>query len=508
MTDSRRGFTRREVLELGALSGLTAGLATITAEADTPPIPRSATGQPRNIVFLVADGMSLGVPSLAEPFSVMVRSRGTHWHALLRTPDVVRGFSETHALNTLVTDSSAAVSAWGTGSRVFNGALNVLPDGTHLTPIGSLTRQSGRRVGLVTTTRLTNATPAGFAAVQAHRGDEHLIAPQFLDVVDVLLGGGRDKFAAGHREDKRDLLGEFVGAGYTLWDHRRQVVDGQRPPKVLGLFADAHLPYTIDQRNDADLAERVPTLAEMTSAALRLLADDERGFLLQIEGGRVDHAAHGNDAGGILWDQLAFDDAIGVALEFARRRGDTLVIVTADHGCANPGLNGMGRGYKDSTSCFELLAKARSSYPGIWDRLHKGASESEPPTVETLADITGEAFGIELATDELAAIRDAIAGTNTPDLSIQQRKLVATLGQILGNHTGIGWTGVRHTEDMVLLSALGPGAERFAGLQRNTNVYRHMAELFGIAHRNPSMSVEQARPYFASAPAEDSPHWA
>src|SRR5690606_14792938 len=107
-----------------------------------------------------------------------------------------------------VTDSAAAASAWGSGSRIFNWAMNMLPDGRALTPIAPLAKRAGRAVGLVTTTRITHATPAGFAAAAPSRNLEDDIAPQYLDVVDVLLGGGRRHFDSAQRRDKRDLLRE------------------------------------------------------------------------------------------------------------------------------------------------------------------------------------------------------------------------------------------------------------------------------------------------------------
>jgi alkaline phosphatase len=143
------------------------------------------------------------------------------------------------------------------------------------------------------------------------------------------------------------------------------VVSGARPQKVLGLFYDSHLPYTIDHIHSDALKRTVPTLAEMTRKALEILGDAPNGFLLQVEGGRVDHAAHANDAASIMWDQLAFDDAVEVVYEFVAKRDDTLMIVTSDHGNANPGLNGMGRRVRgveqgDGACCSTRNARSRS----------------------------------------------------------------------------------------------------------------------------------------------------
>lgn len=129
---------------------------------------------------MVADGRSTGLPSLVEPFSRLLRGRGTHLAALARDAAAARGWCDTGSLRSLVTDSSAASSAWATGTQIMNGALNVLPDGRRLTPVGVLARQAGRRVGLVTATTITHATPAGFVAVQPRRDDEEAIAQQLM----------------------------------------------------------------------------------------------------------------------------------------------------------------------------------------------------------------------------------------------------------------------------------------------------------------------------------------
>ena len=503
---SKNGLTRREMLELGVAGGLTVGLGAPAVARDRKPGTRRRSG-PKNIVFMVADGMSLGVPTLAEPFSHLVRGCGTRWYELLADPDASQGFFDTCALNSPVTDSSAAVSAWATGSRVFNGALNVLPDGTHLTPIGTLARETGRRVGLVTTTRITYATPAGFAAAEAKREDEDSVAAQYLRTVDVLLGGGLRNFAATRRSDGRDLWGEFGEAGYALWNERAQVLAGKRPQRLLGLFGDSHLPYTIDHRNQRAIAKGVPTLAEMTDVALDILSSTGSGFLLQVEGGRVDHAAHANDAAALLWDQLAFDDAIACVLEFTRREPDTLVIITSDHGCANPGLNGVGADYRESQSSFERIAKATASFEAIIGQLRPKAAGEAPAAPETVQEIARRAFGLELESAQAAAIHDAAAGRLPKAIYGHHRYLTGMLGQILCNHNGVGWTGGEHTEDLVLLSAIGPGAERFQGLMPNTDAFGHMAALWGIRHENPQMSAEEAKKYLAAAPVTRQPHW-
>lgn len=488
---------RRELLGSTFGAAALAGLSLPLARAAQPTMG-GGIERARNIIFMVSDGMSMGVPSLAEPFSRLVRGRGTHWTELLGDARCSHGWQETASLNSLVTDSSAASSAWGSGARVFNDAVNMLPDGTRLTTIAELARAAGRRVGLVTTTTITHATPAGFAAVQARRDDEADIAPQYLDRVDVLMGGGREFFLPELRKDRRNLAGEFRQQGYALWSKRDQVIGPDRPERVLGLFNSGHLPFTIDRDNDESIQQAVPTLAEMTAAALDLLAKAPRGFLLQVEGGRVDHAAHGNDAAALLWDQLAFDDAMRVVTDFARAHPDTLVVITTDHGNSNPGLNGTGPNYRDTTACFERLARFKASFEVIGRRLTRGLADGASPELDRTIETLREATGIALSRDEATLLADAIGGRLPPEISRQHKKLVGISGQLFGNHTGIGWTGVSHTADLALVTALGPGREAFCGVRPNTDAFVQMTAALGVKHRNPSMTTEEAK-RFASA---------
>jgi len=172
-TMSRRGFL-----------GRTGGLASVAGSLDVLNAANKSGATPRNIVFMVADGMSPSVLPLAEHFSQLVRGKGLLWRALIDRPEAAHGLMDMASLDSVTTDSSAASSSWGSGARIFNGWLNMLPDGTKLTPIAAIARDRGRRVGLVTTTTVTHATPAGFVAAQKTRNDEGDIALQYLRQVN------------------------------------------------------------------------------------------------------------------------------------------------------------------------------------------------------------------------------------------------------------------------------------------------------------------------------------
>jgi alkaline phosphatase len=473
---------------------------------------RGKGAKPRNIIFMVADGMSPSVLPMAEHFSQLVRGKGLLWRSLIGRPEAVNGLADMASLDSVVTDSSAASSSWGSGARIFNGWVNMLPDGTKLTPVATVARDRGRRVGLVTTTTVTHATPAGFAAVQKSRSDEDDIARQYLGQADVILGGGRQFFEPSTRKDKDDLLSRFKSGGYSSVASRgellslQQAMSGRKSsPKLLGLFSPGTIPYGIDRNNSKELQQTMPTLSEMVFAALAALQSSPKGFLLQVEGGRVDHAAHNNDAAALLWEQLGFDEAIETVLKFAERNPETLIIITADHGNSNPGIGGKWAGIGGKSNGFAALARMRGSFEVLGPKL----TGREKLPASTVHDLMNETFSCEFTVDEVEAVRSAAAGAKKLCLNSRLDKTAGILGQAVGNHSGIGWVSTDHTSDYTLLTALGPGSERFGGQIRNTTCFENMVGLMGSKFRNPSMTFDRAKQYLsASAIRPPAHHWA
>ena len=465
---SSSGVGRRDWLKAATL-GSAALFAGVKASAQ--PAARPAR-KVRGVVFMVSDGMSPGVLTLADAYSKLTRQRGTQWWSLLNDRSAARGLMDTASANSMVTDSAAASSAWGGGERVNNGSINVNPAGKELTPIAAVLKKTGARVGLVSTATITHATPAGFAACVSKRGEEDDIAPQYLNRVDVILGGGSGHFSAKDRGDRRDLSGEFAAAGYGIVNNRDALL-AARDEKLLGTFTRGHLPYSIDRNSDPALAAQVPTLTEMASAALgRFLASD-KPFLLQIEGARIDHAAHLNDIGALLGDQLAFDDALASVIAQIGQRDDILLVVTSDHGNSNPGLNGMGSGYTESTQRFANITGLKASH----ERLFAEWAQTPHRTTDALTGLIARQLGFTLKTDEAVALIEIFENHPVVEWNEQLSKPEGLLGQFAGNHTGIGWTGTTHTSDPTLISAIGPQADRFAGMVRNSDVFGHLVEM-------------------------------
>ena len=415
---------------------------------------------------MVSDGMSPGVLTLAESYSQLTRKKGTQWWSLLNDRKAARGLMDTASANSMVTDSAAASSSWGGGERVNNGAINISPGGKTITPIAEILKKKGTRIGLVTTATVTHATPAGFAASVPKRGDENTIAPQYLDRVDVILGGGSGFFDKKDRPDKRDLSGDFAKAGYGVVSNRDALL-AAREEKLLGTFTRGHLPFSIDRNHNPEMAAKVPTLTEMADAALTRFLASDKPFLLQIEGARIDHAAHLNDIGALLHDQLAFDDAVAAVLALIGTRDDILLVVTSDHGNSNPGLNGMGNGYGESTQRFAKITNFKASHERLlaeWGKMKGRSAEQVTELVRTHLDFT-------LKPEQADALFEIVRKHPVIEWNEQLGKPEGLLGQFAGNHTGIGWTGTTHTSDPTLISALGPQSDRFTGMVRNSDVF-------------------------------------
>lgn len=462
---------RRDWLKAAGLGASAVILAGTKASAQVVPAP---AGKVRGVVFMVSDGMSPGVLTLAEAYSQLTRQRGTQWWSLFNDRNAARGLMDTASANSMVTDSAAASTAWGGGQRVNNGAINVSTDGKEITPIAALLKKKGVRIGLVSTATITHATPAGFASSVSKRANEDDIAPQYLDRVDILLGGGSGHFRAKDRADKRDLSGEFAKAGYGIVNNRDSLL-AAREEKLLGTFTRGHIPYSIDRDHNPAMAAAVPTLTEMSQAALTRFLASDKPFLLQIEGARIDHAAHLNDIGALLGDQLAFDDALAAVMVLIGKRDDILLVVTSDHGNANPGLNGMGSGYSESTQRFARIANMKASHERLfaeWSRIKGGTADSLTALIKQHLDFT-------LKPEQATALMEIFEKHPVVEWNDQLSKPEGLLGQFAGNHTGIGWTGTSHTSDPTLVSAAGPQAERFAGMVRNTDVFGHLMEVLG-----------------------------
>ncbi|MDF1814104.1 MAG: alkaline phosphatase [Verrucomicrobiales bacterium] len=419
-------------------------------------------GKPRNVIFMVSDGMNHGALSLAHLYRQRLEGGDTVWNRLYQERPVVRALVETSSHSSCVTDSAAAASAWGCGQRINNGVINVLPDGSTPQVLHEKLQKAGRKTGLVSTATITHATPAGFAANVPSRGQEKDIAVQYLErKVDLLLGGGRKFF-----DD--DLLKKYQAAGYQTVENRKELLAGKGTGPLLGTFSTGHMPFEIDRKRVPKLDNEVPTLAEMSRVALSRLEAAKEGFFLMIEGARIDHAGHANDAAASIHDQLAFDDAIGVAVAYIDKHPDTLLIITTDHGCGGIQMNGVkakpdeefGPGsYSASNAYFDRLAQFTRSFEWMKQNGLNGLSGDK------LADALEKYTQLKL----------------TPEQTKLAQGLKGGAGVAVGEHTGVTWTSQNHTGELVEFCALGPGSNQFPAFMQNRDAHGILLASLGIA---------------------------
>lgn len=474
------GFNRRDFLKTGALSTLFAGPAILTGCGSSDAVTTNGSPNGRkakNIIFLVSDGMSTGTLTMADLMLQRQYNRPSTWMQLYRENRAYRSLMDMASLDSVVTGSASAASSWGCGYRINNGAVNMGPDDEVYTPILPIFKEAGKATGLVTTTEVTHATPAGFSANVPARWQQDEIAEQYVErEFDVILGGGSQHFDPDEREDGRDLFSELEAKGYQIIRSKDQLLNYRgSSDRILGTFSHGHVPYTTDHMSINRYKRDIPTLAEMTEVALERLSGHDEGFIMQIEGGRVDHAAHGNDVAGLIYDQIAFDDAVAKAVEFAEARNDTLVIITTDHGNANPGLNGVGSGYRDSNDMFDRIQNFRHTNSWVLSELDEDSS------ITDIKDRIYYATNIDIRDNEADVLSKSLKGEYEAVYRARSRPS-AVISAILANYVGVNWIGSMHTADYVELASLGPGSEVLneKGFVRNTELFDLMVESAGV----------------------------
>ena len=267
--------------------------------------------KPKNVILMIGDGMGV-----TQVFAGLTANHGK----LFLDNFKHIGFSKTQSASDYITDSAAGGTALSAGVKTYNGAIGVNKDTMAVKTILEEAEEKGLATGLVSTSAITHATPASFIAHEKFRDMYEEIAADFLKTdIDVFIGGGIAHFT--QRQDGRNLLKELQAKDYQVefeMDKIAKVKNG----KLAGLTAGMH---------NGRIAERGDMLPVATNTALNILDNNKKGFFLMVEGSQIDWGGHANSTNYIVEDMLDFDRAIGNALDFAAKDGETLIIVTADH---------------------------------------------------------------------------------------------------------------------------------------------------------------------------------
>lgn len=282
--------------------------------------------KPANIILMVGDGMGL------TQITAGMIENDNELH-LEDFPYI--GLIKTTSFDNLVTDSAAGATAFSTGNKTYNGAIGVDPDTTSVETILEYLGNQNYATGLIATSSITHATPASFYAHQSSRRMQEAIAHDMLSApVDLFIGGGKDFFT--DRKDGQNLLDSLRARKFEVYDDF-EAINFNSEEKIAGLIAKKAMKSILDGRDDI--------LPRATEKSLSYFSK-KKNFFLTIEGSQIDWAGHRNDSEGIITEMIDFDKAIGKVLDFAKKDGNTLVIVTADHETGGYSINGRDDGGK------------------------------------------------------------------------------------------------------------------------------------------------------------------
>ena len=425
----------------------------------------------KNLIVLIGDGMGPAQVTLSRLYAEQYENMEK-----LFMDDYLVGTNSTFAAPSfdgessgVITDSAASGTAFATGNKTYNGAISVTNEKA-AKPVASIleaAKAEGKGTGLISTARITHATPAVYASHVRSRNNENAIASQFLDAeIDVLIGGGESYFVSdkteavfgkAKREDGRSLIDEFKDKGYATANTKEELKNAEGD-KLLALLSDSHVPYELDRE------ETVPRLKEQLEKALDVLEENDEGFVLMLEAGRIDHAGHANDIHSVVRELLEFDEAFEAAVAYAKESGDTSVIATADH--ETGGLS-IGRDNISEVD-FDSIKNVTASSEFVGKALEQAKSDGE------LQAIMNEFAGIEdLSTEELAQLKKADGEKGSPSGS-------DVFNIAIAKRSHIGWTGYGHTAVDVGVYGYGPAANLLTGFNDNTDFAKAGATALGL----------------------------
>ena len=442
----------------------------------------------KNLIIMVPDGVSPGVLSATRWYQRYM----TGLDYDLNLSDYICGLVETSVSNSPMPCSAAAMSSIMTGVPSKAGYVSTYP---HLDPLQDIVKldslktlqplmtameagrvTKGKSTGLVVTTKLYHATPAACVAHTDDRNDSRIITYQAASAgLDVLFGAGHKRINDDAKEILKDKNIRYIKEDLEAFRNHDE-------GKVWAIFAESDLAYDIDRDETKE-----PSLEEMTRKAIELLSKDKDGFVLMVEGSQVDFAAHAKDPIGIVTEFLAFDRAVGVAMDFARKDGNTTVVVLPDHGTSGVtlGKSGYSKGYRKGLEpAYGKMAGFKASADKLTELLR------ECDTTE-IRPIFKEWANIELTDEEY---RDIVENQDVKEVHYmavtESRNLFAEIAKIMSSRANFGYTSGSHTAEDVFLAAYHPKGQIPTGIVTFADVNAYLCKALGLKKTLAQLSDE------------------
>lgn len=476
---------------------------------------------PKYIFLFIGDGMSYPQIQTTNYYLSAVEDDGdeilTSQSNLNMTSLPVAGSAQTYDSTSFCPDSASTATSIATGHKTYSGTINM--DEKMETPYETIAEklkdQLGYKIGVLSSVNLNHATPAAFYAHQASRNSYYEIGQEMIDSgFDYFAGGGLKK-TTGDEGDKTDLYQLAEEAGY-------KVIKTQAEAEALtaedgkAIVIDETLADSDAMSYAMDLEEGEWGLADYVEKGIEVLNNDT-GFFMMVEGGKIDWACHANDAAATITDTLALDDAVGKAIEFYNEHPDeTLILVTGDH--ETGGLT-IGFAGTDYDTFLTNISNQKISYAKFDSDYVAGYKENKTDFDTVMADIT-ELFGLQAPEEETETAKQADSQDLHPEseetgslvmtdyeysklkaaydetmsrtgeeeefgqeeylLYGSYEPLTVTITHILNNKSGISFSSYAHTGLPVEVLAMGAGQNEFEGYYDNTDIYNKMAALTGV----------------------------
>lgn len=432
----------------------------------------------KNVIIMIPDGTSLSVLS-ASRWLKTYRNEGEK----LNIDPYLCGTVTTFSSNAPIGDSAPTTSCYMTGMAqqagnvaiypaidAGNDLVRINPDSTFqplATILEAMQIEQKKAAGLVVSCEFPHATPADCASHTFSRNNYAAIAPQMAyNNLEVMFGGGT-KFIT------NTMRQHFKNNHTAMIENNKQEMLNFNGDKVWALYGENEMPNDIDR--DSTL---IPSLSQMTSKAIEILQKNKNGFFLMVEGSKIDWAAHSNDPIGIMSEYLAFDKAVGVAMEYAKRMGNTTVIVLPDHG--NSGFSIGRNDLKKSYSSMSLtdLYESVSKYKRTSDGLEKILLNTKP---EDMKATFKEYTGIVLTDEELIQLTGSKNYKPANYMEVSHGKsLMNSIISIMNKHSTFGFTSGGHTGEEVFLAVYHPKGDRPTGNIRNKEVNDYLFKVTGL----------------------------